>query len=317
MDTVIVSAKNYDEALTKALIELGTTSDNVDINVKEKGSSGFLGIFGAKPWTIEVSVKKSADEEIVKAKKNKVFEHSAKRAKPFEEKQEKTMEKSSFTDRETEIKKEEAKEKIKEETSLKAEITDEYDRYYGEKESVTSKRHILTNDELENIRNISDRFLKDFFNAMNLKANVVYDFSFKTNELSVVIESDEDMGVIIGKRGQTLDSLQYILSLIINKSSESFVRVKLDTENYRRRRKEKLEILARNIASRVKKTGRFTELEPMNAYERRIIHAALQGDSMVSTKSVGEDPFRHITIYPKRNYKSYKKNIRRETNQID
>ena len=136
--------------------------------------------------------------------------------------------------------------------------------------------------------------------------------SFKTNELSIVIESEEDLGVLIGKRGQTLDSLQYILSLVVNKSSQSYIRIKLDTENYRNKRKDKLELLAKNIAAKVKKTGRFTELEPMNAYERRIIHAALQGDNMVSTKSVGEEPFRHITVYPKRNFKSNKRSPRRE-----
>ena len=126
---------------------------------------------------------------------------------------------------------------------------------------------------------------------MDLPAHAVYNFSFKTNELSIVIESEEDLGVLIGKRGQTLDSLQYILSLVVNKSSQSYIRIKLDTENYRNKRKDKLELLAKNIAAKVKKTGRFTELEPMNAYERRIIHAALQGDNMVSTKSVGEEPF--------------------------
>ena len=170
----------------------------------------------------------------------------------------------------------------------------------------------MTNDELEEIRDRVDEFLKDFFEAMNLPAHAVYNFSFKTNELSIVIESEEDLGVLIGKRGQTLDSLQYILSLVVNKSSESYIRIKLDTENYRKKRKDKLEILAKNIASKVKKTGKFTELEPMNAYERRIIHAALQGDNLVSTKSVGEEPFRHITIYPKKNFKQNRRSPKRE-----
>ncbi|WP_330697834.1 RNA-binding cell elongation regulator Jag/EloR [Lachnoanaerobaculum orale] len=157
-----------------------------------------------------------------------------------------------------------------------------------------------------------DGFLNDLFKAMDLPAHANYNFSFKTNELSIVIEGEEDLGVLIGKRGQTLDSLQYILSLVVNKSSESYIRIKLDTENYRKKRKEKLELLAKNIASKVKKTGRFTELEPMNAYERRIIHAVLQGDNMVSTKSVGEEPFRHITIYPKKSFKQNKRSPKRE-----
>ena len=157
-----------------------------------------------------------------------------------------------------------------------------------------------------------DGFLNDLFKAMDLPAHANYNFSFKTNELSIVIEGEEDLGVLIGKRGQTLDSLQYILSLVVNKSSESYIRIKLDTENYRKKRKEKLELLAKNIASKVKKTGRFTELEPMNAYERRIIHAVLQSDNMVSTKSVGEEPFRHITIYPKKSFKQNKRSPKRE-----
>jgi len=299
MDTTIVSAKNYDEALTKALIELGTTSDNVDVKVKEEGSTGFLGIFGTKAWVLEVSIKKAVNEPVEKTKKSTTQE-KPKQERKFQEKKE--------------VK---ASDEIKEE--VEADIKqdeDEYTKYYGEDENIQSKKHILTNDELESIRTVADEFLNDFFHSMNLPAHAVYNFFLKTNELSIVIESSEDLGVLIGKRGQTLDSLQYILSLVINKKSESFVRIKLDTENYRKKRKEKLESLAKNIASKVKKTGRFTELEPMNAYERRIIHSALQGDNMVSTKSVGEEPFRHITIYPKKSYKPYKKGPRRENDKF-
>ena len=199
------------------------------------------------------------------------------------------------------------------EASVKSEESvDEYAQFYGEEEPSSTSRRVLTNDELEQIRDRADAFVKDFFTAMNLPAHAVYNFSFKTNELSIVIESEEDLGVLIGKRGQTLDSLQYILSLVVNKNSESYIRIKLDTENYRKKRKDKLEILAKNIAAKVKKTGKFTELEPMNAYERRIIHAALQGDNMVSTKSVGEEPFRHITVYPKKNFKQNRRSPKRE-----
>lgn len=299
MDTTIVSAKNYDEALTKALIELGTTSDKVDVKVKEEGSAGFLGIFGAKAWVLEVSIKKTADEVVTKVKKSITQERPKQERKFTEKKEVKTSDEV----------KEKAEDNIKQEE-------DEYTRYYGEDENIQAGKHILTNDELESIRTVADKFLNEFFHSMNLPAHAIYNFSFRTNEFSIVIESSEDLGVLIGKRGQTLDSLQYILSLVINKRSESFVRIKLDTENYRKKRKEKLESLAKNIASKVKKTGRFTELEPMNAYERRIIHAALQGDNMVSTKSVGEEPFRHITIYPKKSYKPYKKSLRRENDKF-
>ena len=104
------------------------------------------------------------------------------------------------------------------------------------------------------------------------------------------------MGLLIGKRGQTLDSLQYLVSLVVNKESEDYLRVKLDTENYRERRKETLETLAKNIAYKVKRTRRPVSLEPMNPYERRIIHSALQNDKYVFTKSEGEEPFRHVVI---------------------
>ncbi len=307
MDSARVSARNYDEALTKALIELGTTSDNVDVEIIERGTNGFLGVFGAKPWTLKVTVKKSADTE----KKNS-----------SEKKHEKQREQKSPIEKKEVEKKETASEKVEtvveevveeKETSVQSEESvDEYAQFYGEEEPSSTSRRVLTNDELEQIRDRADAFLKDFFTAMNLPAHAVYNFSFKTNELSIVIESEEDLGVLIGKRGQTLDSLQYILSLVVNKNSESYIRIKLDTENYRKKRKDKLEILAKNIAAKVKKTGKFTELEPMNAYERRIIHAALQGDNMVSTKSVGEEPFRHITVYPKKNFKQNRRSPKRE-----
>ena len=108
------------------------------------------------------------------------------------------------------------------------------------------------------------------------------------------------MGVLIGKRGQTLDSLQYLVSLVANKESEKYFRVKLDTENYRERRKETLESLAKNIAYRVKRTRKSVSLEPMNPYERRIIHSTLQNDKYVSTKSEGEEPFRHVVVFMKK-----------------
>ena len=306
MDSARVSARNYDEALTKALIELGTTSDNVDVEIIERGTNGFLGVFGAKPWTLKVTIKKSADTE----KKNlseKKYEKQKEQKSPIEKKE---VEKKETAPEKVETVVEEV---IVEENSVRSEeVVDEYAQFYGEEEPSSTSRRVLTNDELEQIRDRADAFLKDFFTAMNLPAHAVYNFSFKTNEFSIVIESEEDLGVLIGKRGQTLDSLQYILSLVVNKSSESYIRIKLDTENYRKKRKEKLEMLAKNIAAKVKKTGKFTELEPMNAYERRIIHAALQGDNMVSTKSVGEEPFRHITVYPKKNFKQNRRSPKRE-----
>ena len=323
MDSARVSARNYDEALTKALIELGTTSDNVDVEIIERGTNGFLGIIGVKPWTLKVTVKKSKDIEVAKKKNTNVAKNvsasAAPKATPKVREQKSPIEKKDEPVKEPVAQKKEvkvepvetskAKEEVKE---ISTEAVDEYTKFYGEDNYESSNKKILTNDELEAVRGVVDSFLNDLFKAMDLPAHANYNFSFKTNELSIVIEGEEDLGVLIGKRGQTLDSLQYILSLVVNKSSESYIRIKLDTENYRKKRKEKLELLAKNIASKVKKTGRFTELEPMNAYERRIIHAVLQGDNMVSTKSVGEEPFRHITIYPKKSFKQNKRSPKRE-----
>lgn len=308
MDSARVSARNYDEALTKALIELGTTSDNVDVEIIERGTNGFLGVFGVKPWTLKVTIKKSSDTE-KKNSSEKKYEKQKEQKSPIEKKE---VEKKETAPEKVETVVEEVIVEEKEASVKSEESVDEYAQFYGEEEPSSTSRRVLTNDELEQIRDRADAFLKDFFTAMNLPAHAVYNFSFKTNELSIVIESEEDLGVLIGKRGQTLDSLQYILSLVVNKNSESYIRIKLDTENYRKKRKDKLEILAKNIAAKVKKTGKFTELEPMNAYERRIIHAALQGDNMVSTKSVGEEPFRHITVYPKKNFKQNRRSPKRE-----
>lgn len=324
MDSARVSARNYDEALTKALIELGTTSDNVDVEIIERGTNGFLGIIGVKPWTLKVTVKKSKDIEVAKKNNTSVAKNvsssAAPKATPKVREQKSPIEKKDIEKRDEPVKepvaqKKEVKVEPVETSKAKetaTEVVDEYTKFYGEDKYESSNKKILTNDELEAVRGVVDGFLNDLFKAMDLPAHANYNFSFKTNELSIVIEGEEDLGVLIGKRGQTLDSLQYILSLVVNKSSESYIRIKLDTENYRKKRKEKLELLAKNIASKVKKTGRFTELEPMNAYERRIIHAVLQGDNMVSTKSVGEEPFRHITIYPKKSFKQNKRSPKRE-----
>ena len=324
MDSARVSARNYDEALTKALIELGTTSDNVDVEIIERGTNGFLGIIGVKPWTLKVTVKKSGDIEVAKKKNTNATKNvsasEATKAAPKVREQKSPIEKKDIEKKDEPVKepvaqKKEVKVEPVETSKAKetaTEVVDEYTKFYGEDKYESSNKKILTNDELEAVRGVVDGFLNDLFKAMDLPAHANYNFSFKTNELSIVIEGEEDLGVLIGKRGQTLDSLQYILSLVVNKSSESYIRIKLDTENYRKKRKEKLELLAKNIASKVKKTGRFTELEPMNAYERRIIHAVLQGDNMVSTKSVGEEPFRHITIYPKKSFKQNKRSPKRE-----
>ena len=203
MEFIEVSAKTVDDAITEASIKLGTTSDKIEVEVIEKGSTGFLGI-KSKP-------------AIIKARKK--------------------------------------------------------------------------NDTVDNIR----EFLENVFSAMDMEVTI----DIKKAEDDKVYEvelSGKEMGLLIGKRGQTLDSLQYLTNLAVNKHSDGYIKVKLDTENYRQRRKDTLENLAKNIAYKVKRTKRPVSLEPMNPFERRVIHSALQGDRYVETHSEGEEPFRHVVV---------------------
>ena len=207
MEFLEFTGKTVDDALTEAAIKLETTSDKIDYDVIEKGSSGILG-FGSKLAKIKAR------------KKN-------------------------------------------------------------------------------NIEDIAVEFLNKVFNAMNLAVNIDVTVNMEDKMVDIELSGDE-MGVLIGKRGQTIDSLQYLVSLVINKESEDYLRVKVDTENYRARRKTTLEELAKNIAYKVKRTKRAVSLEPMNPYERRIIHSALQNDKYVTTKSEGEEPYRHIIVVLKK-----------------
>ena len=203
MEYIEVSAKSVDEALTEASIKLGIPSSEIDYEVIEKGSAGFLGI-GSKNAVIKACKKFSVEDSV-------------------------------------------------------------------------------------------KEFLASVFSAMNMEVEILV----KVNEEEKLIEVDlkgEDMGVLIGKRGQTLDSLQYLTNLAINKHSENYYKVKVDTEDYRQRRKDTLENLAKNIAYKVKRTKRSVELEPMNPFERRVIHSALQNDKFVTTHSEGEEPYRHVVV---------------------
>lgn len=269
MEYITVSAKTVDDAITEALIQLGVTSDKLDYEVIEKGSAGFLGI-GMKQAVIKARKKEEPKEEPVaeevkeEPKKEIVKEH-----------------KESKKEHKKEFKKEKAEE-IKEE---KAEVKEPEQK----KESELAK----VNDETVAA---CVKFVSDVLNAMGMKDAKVTSKIDEEGALGIDVEGS-NMGILIGKRGQTLDSLQYLTNRVANKMQEGYVRVKLDTEDYRRRRKETLENLAKNIASKVKRTRRAVSLEPMNPYERRIIHSALQGDKFVSTKSEGEEPFRHVVVY--------------------
>lgn len=203
MEYQVFTAKTVDDAITEACKALSVTSDKLEYEVVEEGTSGFLGI-GSKEASIKARVKSSVEDA--------------------------------------------------------AKI-----------------------------------FLNDVFAAMNMAVVINLEFDPAEKELSIDLSGD-DMGVLIGKRGQTLDSLQYLTSLVVNKGSEEYIRVKVDTENYRSRRKETLENLAKNMSFKVKRTRRPLSLEPMNPYERRIIHSALQNDSYVTTHSEGEEPYRHVVV---------------------
>lgn len=207
MDYIEVSAKTVDDALTEALVTLGATSDQVEYEVIEKGSNGFLGI-GSKNAVIKIRKKQSAEG------------------------------------------------------------------------------------------NVRD-FLSQIFAAMQMEVEILVKVDEEEKMIDVELKGAE-MGLLIGKRGQTLDSLQYLTNLAVNKNSENYYKVKVDTEDYRKRRKETLENLAKNIAYKVKRTKRPVSLEPMNPFERRVIHSALQNDRYVTTHSEGEEPFRHVVVTLKR-----------------
>ena len=207
MDFIEFSAKTVNDAITEACQKFVVTSDKLEYEVVEEGSSGFLGI-GSKPAIIRAKVKSSVQD---KAKD----------------------------------------------------------------------------------------FLKSVFEAMNLVVVIDIDYDEVNSSMNIDLSGDE-MGVLIGKRGQTLDSLQYLVSLVVNKDVENYIHVKVDTENYRQRRKETLENLAKNISFKVKRTKRAVSLEPMNPYERRIIHSALQNDKYVTTHSEGNEPYRHVVVTIKR-----------------
>ena len=175
------------------------------------------------------------------------------------------------------------------------------------KEVTPTKKTVNENKEpinQENVEAVAKKFLKEVLDAMKIEANITVSFEFEEGVVSINIEG-EDMGILIGKRGQTLDSLQYLTSLVINKETTCYLKVKLDTENYRERRKETLENLAKNIAYKVKRTKHPVSLEPMNPYERRIIHSALQADKYVDTHSEGDEPYRRVVVTLKKGYRDY------------
>lgn len=345
MESIRVTAKTVEDAVLEASIQLGTSSDNIEYTVIEKGTSGFFG-FGGKKAVIEAK-RKFTDEDLMKEvfgektekpkkefkkenKENKKeFRKDRKEPKELKKESKKEVEKEAVKEPVKETVKKEVKEAAKEvqkeavkETAkeasreknrepkkenfknpqkaapspVKAEDkpevkTEKNDSEEAVKESAPKAPRVPANPE-EAIRR-AETFLKDVFRTMEM--NVEVKSVFEDDTLSIDLAGD-DMGILIGKRGQTLDSLQYLTSLVVNKGKASYVRVKLDTEDYRNRRKATLENLAKNIAFKVKKTRRPVFLEPMNPYERRIIHSALQNDPYVTTHSEGDEPCRKVVV---------------------
>ena len=289
------SAKTVDEAITKASIEFETSSENLEIQVVSQGKAGFLG-FGAKPAIIKAAKKETTEifpeEKAEPVKKSAPAKKEEKKAeKPLAVKEEKKEQKREHK---KEIKKENRKEdpvKVQEKPQEAATA----EKKSEEKPREERKVLVRTEEEISQIKEEAMKFLTGVFNAMGLQVQIKMEYKNEEGNLNIDFEG-EDMGILIGKRGQTLDSLQYLTSLVVNKGRQGYIRVKLDTEDYRNRRKETLENLARSIAYKVRKTRRPVSLEPMNPYERRIIHSALQGNRYVETYSEGNEPYRHVVV---------------------
>ena len=287
--SIRVSAKTLDDAITEALIQLGVTSDRLEYNVIE--SAGFLGI-GMKQAVIEAWKKEDKEEEeFLKAVEETIRENPVKEYFAKED-----------NVKEDDVKEHQAEEAAKKEEAVREEKTEKEEASANAKEEKSEpvsvkEKELLAKVEDETIRYV-EQFVKDTLKAMDMDVEITSSID-KDGALYVDMKG-ENMGILIGKRGQTLDSLQYLANRVANKHQSGYVRVKLDTENYRARREETLKHLAKNIAHKVKRNRRPVILEPMNPYERRIIHSTLQSDPYVTTHSEGEEPYRKVVVTLKR-----------------
>ena len=328
-----ITEKTVDDAITTACQRLSVTSNRLDYIVVQREKSGFLGI-GAKPAIIKARIKDAADatqaildDVINKAEKKMLKDTVRKEEKPEavkapepvvkkEVKEAKKAEKTEKAEKKEAEKaeKKEVKEKDKEakknnkrknkkasskkaapaEAEVKpAEVPETEAAAPAPKKKAAIP--VLTDEQISQIKKKAHEFLVGVFNTMDMSVEISEDYQKDTGILTVNMEG-EDMGVLIGKRGQTLDSLQYLVSLVVNKDVDGYIHVKADTENYRERRKKTLENLAKNIAFKVKRTRQPVALEPMNPYERRIIHSALQNEKFITTFSEGEEPYRKVVV---------------------
>lgn len=326
MRFVEASGKTKDEAITNAIIELGVPEEQVDIEVISEGSKGLFGLF-SKAVKIRATLKEDADDVAPKreAKPAKKAETKAE-AKDETVKQEEgkeeahsievegltvTGEKVIINDTiEQRLRKANANKKNDGDNNHRERRRNDRPSRYNREENAQKDEEIVVApvvhepkvyeipEDAEEVTAKTCSFLKDLLGNMGIEAEVTGKFS-EEGILEIDI-AGEGMGLIIGKRGATLDSLQYLATLVINKDRKDHVRMKLDTEGYRSRRQETLEKLAVNMAKKAKRTGHRVVLEPMNPYERRIIHATLQAEPGVETHSDGEEPYRKVIISPKR-----------------
>ena len=282
--SIRVSAKTLDDAITEALFQLGVTSDKLEYEVIEKGGAGFLGI-GMKQAVIEARRKEEKKEpEVRDVVKEVKSDFASIEEEPVNEKKEESP-KKEFPKKERPVREKKAGKPAKGKTEE------------DNTEEPVKEQQVLAKVEDQTIQAV-EQFVKDTLKVMNMEVEITSSID-EDGALCVNMKGDH-MGILIGKRGQTLDSLQYLANRVANKHQSGYVRVKLDTENYRARREETLRHLAKNIAHKVKRNKRSVVLEPMNPYERRIIHSALQSDPYVTTHSEGEEPYRKVVVTLKR-----------------
>ena len=310
-ELIRVTGKTVEDAITSATIRLGVASDHIVYTVIEHESKGFLGI-GQKDAVIEVRIKTEADYEAERLKNKVEKEAAAEKAKEGAADSGSFLEQRAVPKVEKPVSDNAVSEKPASGTAADTESApqaeaaasgasglpeeEEQSTADGEKARPSSgsrEREIVPLENPQEAIDKAEHFLRDVYSAMGMDVELVSNYD---GEVLNVQMNGDDMGILIGKRGQTLDSLQYLVSLVVNKGSASYVRVKLDTENYRERRKATLENLAKNISVKVRKTRQNVYLEPMNPYERRIIHSALQADPFVTTHSEGEEPDRKVVV---------------------
>ena len=268
MRSVEKVGKTVNDAITEALIELGASTEEVDIEIISKGSKGFIG-FGAKNAKVRVTLKAPVEVE------------------PQIEVIPEIKEEVKVTD-----------------ANKVAEMPPSPNKVKNEEKKDSEDAVVVTKEEIEHVQHLAEEFLYKLLKEMNIEA-VVKSEVVNNNRLSISLEG-KNMGVIIGKRGETLDAIQYIVNIVANKERTEYVKIMLDTENYRARREETLKRLAYKLSKKAQQSKKPIVLEPMNPYERRIIHSALQDSKIVKTHSEGKEPFRRVVITPSYQNRSYR-----------